>query len=543
MSALVLGPLLRWVDHTSATIWVETEQPGRVEVLGHESPTFTIAGHHYALVVVEGLEPGSSQAYEVRIDGEQVWPLPSSPYPPSVVCTPSEGEAVRIAFGSCRVSGPRRMPLRLDRLLPRYDPAIDALAAYGERLAQDESVPRPDLLMLLGDQVYADDPPAATLEKLERRHGRGRAVITDFEDYTTLYHDSWRDDPAVRWLLSTVPTAMIFDDHELVDNWDISASWVEEQRARDGWQERLSGALVSYWVYQHLGNLSPRQLEDDPLYQAVREEPDSYPRLWEHLRTIDQERSGSRWAFRRDLGPARLLVLDTRATRVLEEGRRDMLDPAEWRWLESNVQGAGHLLLASSVPVIYAQGFHELQVWSDRVTAGAWGQLGARLAERLRRALSLSGWPSFPRSLERLMGLLRDLAAGRLGAVPGSITLISGDVHHGYVGRVTWPQEPGLVVPVHQVVTSPFRNPLLPHERLAQRFAGSRLGGRLLGLLARAAGAGPPSFSWRRKAGLDFANQISTLQIDTDGVQLLTEAAGRVGARRRLRTLWRRRLV
>jgi hypothetical protein len=84
---------------------------------------------------------------------------------------------------------------------------------------------------------------------------------------------------------------------------------------------------------------------------------------------------------------------------------------------------------------------------------------------------------------------------------------------------------------------------LLPHERLAQRFAGSRLGGRLLGLLARAAGAGPPSFSWRRKAGLDFANQISTLRIDRNGVQLETEAATRSGSRPPLRTLWRRRLA
>ena len=35
MAQLVLGPILRHVDATSATIWVETDAPATVEVLGH----------------------------------------------------------------------------------------------------------------------------------------------------------------------------------------------------------------------------------------------------------------------------------------------------------------------------------------------------------------------------------------------------------------------------------------------------------------------------------------------------------------------------
>jgi hypothetical protein len=34
--------------------------------------------------------------------------------------------------------------------------------------------------------------------------------------YTWLYHESWQD-PEVRWLLSTVPSAMIFDDRDVRD--------------------------------------------------------------------------------------------------------------------------------------------------------------------------------------------------------------------------------------------------------------------------------------------------------------------------------------
>src|SRR3712207_7788350 len=63
--------------------------------------------------------------------------------------------------------------------------------------------------------------------------------------YTTLF----------RSLLSTVPSAMIFDDHDVHDDWNTSAAWVRQVRAKPWWEERIVGAFMSYWVYQHLGNL------------------------------------------------------------------------------------------------------------------------------------------------------------------------------------------------------------------------------------------------------------------------------------------------
>ena len=72
-SSLVLGPMLRYVDETTASVWVETRETARVRVstAGREweAGTFSVHGHHYALVEVEGLEPGSSSPYTVAIDG------------------------------------------------------------------------------------------------------------------------------------------------------------------------------------------------------------------------------------------------------------------------------------------------------------------------------------------------------------------------------------------------------------------------------------------------------------------------------------------
>ena len=182
MAGLRLGPLLRYADGSSATVWVETSRPCAAEVrcadgAGGAARTFQVAGHHYALVEVSGLTAGSSTAYEVFLDGEHVWPPPDSPFPPSEIHSPAAerhgndgggggapgGDAVRVAFGSCRWAAPPaggNDPVGPD--------ALDGLAA---RLAADPTAERPDVLLLLGDQVYADEVSDATRERIDAPAG------------------------------------------------------------------------------------------------------------------------------------------------------------------------------------------------------------------------------------------------------------------------------------------------------------------------------------------------------------------------------------
>ena len=89
--------------------------------------------------------------------------------------------------------------------------------------------------------------------------------VADFEEYTRLYREAWTD-PDIRWLLSTVPSVMIFDDHDVIDDWNISWEWVEDARSQRWWNGRITGAFMSYWIYQHLGNLAPPELAEEPLY-------------------------------------------------------------------------------------------------------------------------------------------------------------------------------------------------------------------------------------------------------------------------------------
>src|SRR3954449_274755 len=112
---LVLGPLLRYVGETEATVWVETDVPCEVTVLGVTEPTFHVEGHNYALVYIEDLEPGSTTPYEVHLDGERHWPEPASKFPPSILKTPKADPPPRMAGRPCRVSVPHEQPHSLTK--------------------------------------------------------------------------------------------------------------------------------------------------------------------------------------------------------------------------------------------------------------------------------------------------------------------------------------------------------------------------------------------------------------------------------------------
>jgi hypothetical protein len=517
MPNLVLGPLLRYVGDTCAVVWVETDSACEVAVLGTKSRTFTVAGHHYAVVRAERLEPAKRYEYEVALDGERVWPLEDSPFPPSSFRARPKPPPLRVAFGSCRVGAPHEQPYTLPKDDHDDGRELDPLRALALRMTHQDPDDWPDLLLLLGDQVYADEVSPRTREFVESKRDvevEPGPIALDFEEYTQLYRESWGD-PVIRWLLSTVSSAMIFDDHDVHDDWNISRAWLDEMHATDWWEEHIIGAIMSYWVYQHAGNLSPDEQDRDGLLARCHEAGDAEPMLREFARNSAYKTDGSRWSYHRDLNGTRLLVIDSRAGRCLDEGARSMLDEEEWDWVSDCLDGDfDHVLIASSLPWLLAPGMHYFEAWSEAVCGGAWGPLAARLGERLRQALDLEHWAAFQESFERLAELQRQVGAGERGKPPASIVTLSGDVHHAYLYEVGFERGSGVESAVYQAVCSPLRNPLDSRERRVIRAAASRAAHAVARGLARGAGVNDPSVHWR---GLDdspwFDNQVASLKI------------------------------
>ncbi len=517
MTTLVLGPLLRYVSETEATIWVETSGPCEVGILGRLEPTFSVAGHHYALVRIEGLEPGGFYEYEVALDGERRWPAPDHDLPPSAIRTFSPGKALDVCFGSCRVAVPHEPPYTQTKDEDPKGFELDALHVLATQMARGERSEWPELLFLIGDQIYVDEGSPRTREKIRARRDTseppGEEVI-DFEEYSWLYEESWSD-PMIRWLFSTVSTSMAWDDHDMSDDWNISRSWHEEMDRKEWWHERAVDGIATYWIYQHLGNLSPRELDDNELYAKVRGNPDATDILRGWAKEIDTTAAGTRWSFCRDIDGVRAVFIDSRAARVLTDERRSIFDEDTWDWLVDHVSGDfDHLLLATTVPYLLSPGFHHLEAWNERLCDGAWGGLAARGSEKLRRAVDFDHWAAFQFSFQRLRELLEEVGSGRRGKAPASIVLLSGDVHHAYLCDVGFKPGAGVQSAVYQAVCSPYRNPLEAKERRVVSAGFSPTFTKEIQGLARLSGAPDPGIRWRLLEGPYFDNQVATLRLD-----------------------------
>jgi hypothetical protein len=521
MNELVLGPLLRYVSDTEATVWVETREACEVEILGRREPTFRVEGHHYALVCIEDLEPATHYEYEVKLDRAVHWPEPDSDLPPSAIRTVDAEKDLDICFGSCRVAVPHEAPFTEPKDETEIGHQVDALWVLAKQMSEGAREDWPELLFLLGDQVYVDEGSPKTRRKIKERRGTDTPPfdeVTDFEEYTWLYQESW-EEPLIRWLFSCVSVSMLWDDHDMSDDWNISRGWLLEMQQKSWWHRRVVGCVASYWIYQQLGNLSPRELGENEIYQRMRGNQKGEEELFAWAHRIQTMGDGTRWSYCRDFGRTRAVFIDARAARVLEEGRRAIVDDEEWDWIVEHSEGDfDHLLICTTIPWLLSPAFHRLEAWNEAVADGSWGKLPAWGAEKIRRELDFDHWAAFRESFHKLSELLHEVASGKRGKVPASVVVLSGDVHHAYLSEVAYPKsaDGGSAdrAPVYQAVCSPYRNPLDEKERRVIRWGFRRPFTAAAQLLARAARAEDPGIRWRTLEGPCFDNQVATLEIE-----------------------------
>ena len=299
------------------------------------APTFAAHGQHFALVVLDGLEPGSISDYPVDIDGEQVWPDPSRS--PRTAAEPDRtlipSEPTRLAFGSCRTSVPhdaegnkshgvdalRAYALHLSRTDARAPLAATSCCSSATRCTPTR--PRDEMQEFIESRRDIDEPPGEELK--------------DFEEYTHLYQLAWTD-PANRWLLSTLPSAMIFDDHDIRDDWNTSQALAARR-----WRRPPGGTTGSSAASRRTGSTSTSATSRPTSAPRTR----SGSRSW-RTRAATTSSTSTTCSTRSPSGPtssprptggatpatsatSRLIVVDSRAARVLKPG--PPLDPRRRR--------------------------------------------------------------------------------------------------------------------------------------------------------------------------------------------------------------------
>ena len=386
-------------------------------------------------------------------------------------------------------------------------------------MADSDPAEWPHTVLLLGDQVYADEVSPDTLEFIRSRRDTSEPpgeTIADFEEYTRLYREAWSD-PPIRWLLSTVPSAMIFDDHDVIDDWNTSIDWVDEMRATDWWDRRVVGAFMAYALYQHWGNLPPDTLEEDPVFRRVRDAGDGGDILAAAAYKWDREVSGVRWSYCRDVGRTagrddRLACRSRAHARRAQHGRRGGV-AVDHRARHRRLRPPRHRHLAAADHGARAALPRGLERGRVRRRLGqAWPRGWGRRSGRA--PISSTGPRSATRSRRCARCCARSAPAGAATRRPAS-SCVSGDVHHAYLAEVGFPAGSGVSSRVWQATCSPFRNPLSDKERRGVTFTFSAAGKAVGRVLARLAGVPRPPVRWRFQDGDPrFDNQVGTLELD-----------------------------
>jgi hypothetical protein len=220
--------------------------------------------------------------------------------------------------------------------------------------------------------------------------------------------------PAVRRVLANVPTYMIFDDHDVTDDWNLTARWRNRVQASPAGRRTVANALAAYWAFQGWGN-DPGQF--GPEFTGTLRGHLADGGVAAAARFDDLLWGFDRWSFAAPTTPV-TVCLDTRTQRAYDspEGGARLIGPAGFDRIARLVEDSGHdrtqpLLLVSATPVC-----------------------GLELAERRQKFLlgkvgpyriDFESWHANLRGLVDLM----DFLTRRLQLT--TAVVLSGDVHYG----------------------------------------------------------------------------------------------------------------
>lgn len=296
--ALIDGPVVGDPAPDGALVWARAGSPGwlHVEVGANvRSSPMTAEHDHGATVRVAAAAP-----VDVRV-WATVEETPGKPPREARTIAPLEGE-LRIAFGGDMAG---------QNVCRHASEGFAAMAALNERPI--------DLFIGLGDMIYADGTCTDVGPWGQPQIAGGFAPSEGREAYWAHWRYA-RADPHLAQLLTTTPYVAVWDDHEVVNDFDSE-------------EERLPIGLSAFRDHNPL---------PEPLYR-------SFP-----------------------VGDARLIVLDTRRhrdaneTRDSDEEPKSMLGEAQHRWLlEQLSEPARWHLIVSSVPIAIPTGNGPRDGWSD----------------------------------------------------------------------------------------------------------------------------------------------------------------------------------
>ena len=216
----------------------------------------------------------------------------------------------------------------------------------------------------------------------------------------------------VRRALAHVPTYMIFDDHDVTDDWNLTRGWEQEVYGNPLSKRMIGNALMGYLLCQGWGN-APEKVTS--LIQKVKASLDEQG-LAAHNEIVDELLDFDQWHYRIDTTPP-IEVLDTRTQRWRSES--NMNKPSglmDWEALcdfQHSIIGKESVIVVSAAPIY-----------------------GVKVIEAIQKVFTFFGkaltvdaenWMAHKGTANVILNIFRHYKT------PPEFIILSGDVHYSFV--------------------------------------------------------------------------------------------------------------
>ncbi|WP_293748456.1 alkaline phosphatase family protein [uncultured Paraglaciecola sp.] len=220
----------------------------------------------------------------------------------------------------------------------------------------------------------------------------------------------------VRRALAHVRVYMIFDDHDVTDDWNLTRGW-EEAVYGNLFAKRIVGnALLGYWLCQGWGN-DPTKLQ--PLFKSCSEFFTKNG-IQQHDLLVQQILDWEHWHYCLETLP-KLVVLDTRTQRWRSESSLSkpsgLMDWEALCELQQELIGQEAVIMVSAAPIF-----------------------GVKLIETIQRVFTFFGkaltvdaenWMAHKGTASVMLNIFRNRKT------PPNFVILSGDVHYSFVYDIT----------------------------------------------------------------------------------------------------------
>jgi len=219
----------------------------------------------------------------------------------------------------------------------------------------------------------------------------------------------------VQRVMAQIPCYMVFDDHDVTDDWNLTAGWEVAAYSHPFSRQIIGNALLGYWLCQAWGN-DPDGMEElrEPVQQFIAERSAA-----RHKEIVDQLLDYGSWHYSLPTSP-KLVVLDTRTHRWRSESSlgkpSGLMDWESLSDLQQELIGEDAVVLVSPAPVF-----------------------GVKLIETVQRIVSFLGkpllvdaenWMAHPGAANVMLNIFHH------PRTPRNFVILSGDVHYSFVADV-----------------------------------------------------------------------------------------------------------